>query len=130
MKKNYLIILFVFFIGNLFAQQNKIFTEGGVIIADEFHVTRPLSEIAREFPVDENKIYEKHESEDRENRKPQKFRKTVKDGPEYGNDPAGMQTTMGTVPGRAPIANWLGQSATGFRPMTHLVLPARIIIFK
>ena len=99
-----------------FAQSNKDIGKTVVIPCSDFHITRPLSEIAKEFPVDENFVYEKSESEDREGRKPQKFPKTVKDGPEYGNDPASLQTLMGTVPGRAPITNWPGQTATGFRP--------------
>jgi len=116
MKKNYLILLLVFVMSNLFAQNSEVFNTGGVIIADEFHITRPLSEIAREFPVDDNKFYGKKESGDRKHRKAQQFPKTVADGPEYGNDPSVMQTQMGTIPGRAPIANWAGQTASGFRP--------------
>ncbi len=116
MKNIYLIIISIFVMSNLFAQNSEVFNTGGVIIASEFHITRTLKEIAAEFPVDENKIYEKEESEDREHRVAQKFPKTVKDGPEYGNDPKLLQNEMGTIPGRAPIANWLGQTASGFRP--------------
>ncbi len=116
MKKHYLNLFFVFVMSSLFAQSNEIFNSGGVIIADEFHVTRPLTEIAREFPVDDDKIYVKKESGDRKHRKAQEFPLTVKDGSQYGNDPSSLQTEMGTVPGRAPIANWAGQIASGFRP--------------
>jgi len=116
MKKIYLIILMSFVMSNLFAQNKQEFTDGGVIIADEFHITRPLTELAREFPVDENKIYPKKESGDRKHRRAQKFEFSVEDGPQYGNDPSVMQTTMGGIPGRAPIANWAGQTASGFRP--------------
>ena len=49
--------------------------------------------IAREFPVDE-KPYDKDESEDRD-REPQKFPKTVADGPEYGNAPSSIQNKNG-----------------------------------
>ncbi len=115
MRKIYLLIFAICIaIGNLFAQRSN--NESGVITCTEFNITRPLRDIFAENPVDENKIYEKEESEDRENRKPQKFRFSVKDGLEYGNDPKVIQNEMGNVPGRAPITNWAGQTASGFRP--------------
>ncbi|HNS11050.1 MAG TPA: hypothetical protein PKM97_00445 [Bacteroidia bacterium] len=117
MKKTYTILFLIFCMSGLFAQNKQVFTDGGVIIADQFNITRPLTELAREFPVDENKIYPKKESGDRKHRRAQKFDFSVEDGPQYGNDPSVMQTTMGNIPGRAPISNWLGQNATGFRPM-------------
>ncbi len=96
----------------LFAQDNTT----GVITASEFHVTRPLIDIFTENPVDENKIYTEKESRDRENRVPAKFPFTVNDGPQYGNDIATMQGTMGDVPGDGLKANIAGQTASGFRP--------------
>jgi PKD repeat protein len=87
-----------------------------VIPCTEFHITKPLSELVKENPVDENKVYEEEESEDREHRKPQKFVFSEKDGPQYGNDPSSMQREMGSVAGKAPIQNWAGQTASGFRP--------------
>lgn len=116
MKKVSFLFSFLLIVNLGFAQSSKDLGKVVVIPCSDFHITKPLSEIAKEFPVDENFVYEKSESEDREERKPQKFPKTVKDGPEYGNDPASLQTIMGTVPGRAPITNWPGQTATGFRP--------------
>ena len=116
MKKIKLIILFLFTLSGLFARSGRDDNKTGVIISSEFHITRPIREIFAENPVDENKKYKNKESEDRKNRKPQKFPKTVKDGPEYGNDPNRMQTKMGNVSGRAPITNWAGQTASGFRP--------------
>ena len=116
MKKLTLIISCLFLIGTVSAQRNKVNQKEGSITCTQFGITAPLSKIFKEHPVDENKIYKNEESEDRENRKPQKFRKSVKDGPEYGNDETTMQHTMGDVPGRAPITNWLGQTASGFRP--------------
>src|SRR5436853_300956 len=86
----------------LFAQRSSNQTTG-VIVASEFHVTRPIREIFAENPVDESKIYKDEESEDRDNnRKPQKFRFKAEDGPEYGNDPSSVQNEMGNIPGRAP----------------------------
>jgi PKD repeat protein len=138
MKKFTLIISGLLLVGSLFAQQTKEDDKVVVIPCTEFHITRPLSELVKENPVDENKLYEKHESEDRENRKPQKFRKSVKDGPEYGNDPSTLQKDMGTVPGKAPIMNWAGQTASSFRPFdpsgaagpTHYVQMINSTTFK
>lgn len=91
--------------------------QSGVIHCSGFGVSRPLRDIARDFPVDEARIYKHPESEDRQRRQPQRFRFSPRDGMQYGNDSMSMQRRMGSVRGRAPIANWVGQSATGFRPM-------------
>lgn len=101
------------------AKRDKIEPDHGVITCSEFHITQPLRELVKKFPVNENELPKKREeeSEDREHRKPQKFVYSVRDGEQYGNAPSLLQTQMGAVPGRAPIANWPGQSATGFRPM-------------
>ncbi|MFN8143786.1 MAG: hypothetical protein U0073_05150 [Bacteroidia bacterium] len=116
MKK--VLLLSSFLLVNIltYAQVKKENGKVVVIKCSEFHITKPLSELAREFPVDEKKPYDKDESEDRDGREPQKFPKTVADGPEYGNAPSSIQTRMGDVPGRAPIANYPGQTASGFRP--------------
>jgi PKD repeat protein len=129
MKKVTLILSFFFVLNSVSAQKkmlnqndkqkNKATEKTVVIPCTEFHVTRPLTEIAAEFPVDENAIHKKEkESEDREGRTPQKFPKTAeKDGPAYGNDPSGIQDKMGEVPAKAPIMNFAGQTATsGIRP--------------
>ncbi|MBK6444630.1 MAG: IPT/TIG domain-containing protein [Bacteroidetes bacterium] len=116
MKKNYLLLLSLFVFSVTLALAKKDDGKVVVIQCTDFHITKPLREIVKEFPVDENKIYLKKESEDREGREPQKFPKTVEDGPEYGNNPAVIQTKMGDITGRAPITNWPGQTASGFRP--------------
>ncbi len=116
MKKNYLFLLLILLMTNVFGQYANDDNTTGVIKASEFGISRPLTEIAREFPVDDNKIYIKGESKDRGHRRAQEFPLTVEDGPQYGNDPSVLQTQMGTIPGRAPIANWAGQIASGFRP--------------
>ena len=61
----------------------------------------------------------KRESPDRNRRPHQTFIYTSADGPEYGNDLSVHQTTMGTrdISNKAPLTNWAGQEATGFRPM-------------
>jgi PKD repeat protein len=126
MKKITLILSGVFVLTSLSAQRGPWFKSSKaqklektlVIPCSEFHITRPLTEIVKDYPVDENfKKSKMEESEDRENRKPQKFKFSAKDGSEYGNDPATVQTEMGNVQGKAPIQNWLGQNATAFRPM-------------
>lgn len=88
-----------------------------VLYPTSFQITRPLSEIAELFPYEDNiSTSEMTESKDREHRQPQIFKYSVKDGPEYGNDPASIQTKMGT---RAPIptiVNWAGQNGGGYPP--------------
>lgn len=119
MRKNYLFICLLFLSTGIFAQgMNEI---SGFIVAEDFNITRPLREIVADHPIDPDTIQKKkkkkpEESLDRLHRIPQKFPKTVNDGPEYGNDPKSLQTKMGEEPGRAPIANWAGQTASGFRP--------------
>ena len=118
MKKITLIISCLFIINSLSAQRVKNNSQSGFITCSEFHITRPLREIFAGNPVDETKIYKGEESEDREHNIPQRFKKTVeKDGPAYGNDHSTIQTAMGTTPGRSPIENWAGQTATGFYPL-------------
>ncbi|REJ81426.1 MAG: hypothetical protein DWQ33_10575 [Bacteroidetes bacterium] len=110
------LLTILFYCAEIFAQQNPVTKSEGYIVPIEFKVTRPLIELAKEFPVDENKPHKKGESKDKKQRVPQKFEFTGEDGPEYGNDPEKIQSEMGGIPGRAPIANWAGQTATGFRP--------------
>ncbi|MBK5286500.1 MAG: hypothetical protein JJE25_13965, partial [Bacteroidia bacterium] len=112
MKKILLSILVFSSFNQLVAQNNTT----GVITASEFHVTRPLSEIFSENPVDENKIYLEKESRDRENRVPAKFLFSVSDGPQYGNDLSTIQKTKGEVSAEPTRANIAGQIASGFRP--------------
>lgn len=70
--------------------------ETGVIVASEFHITRPLTEIFRDNPVDENRNFGGIESSDRQHRIPANFPFTVADGPAYGNDERTLQTKWGT----------------------------------
>ena len=112
MKKIFFSVMALCAVSQINAQNNT----DGVITASEFHVTRPLREIVAENPVDENKVYDENESNDRENRAAQQFAFSVKDGKQYGNDDRTMQTAMGTVPSQPTRANILGQTASGFRP--------------
>lgn len=117
MKKTILLISCAFALSTTFAQKTLNDNQGVFIPCSDFHITRPLSEIAAENPVDENAPHPKaKESADRKMRKPHNFLKTVADGPEYGNDPKSIQDQMGDVPAKAPIMNFAGQTAAGFRP--------------
>jgi PKD repeat protein len=106
-----------------YSQEEKMNTETGVIVCDHFAITKPLRELAAEQPMTDEHLRELkreniRESKDRDHRVPQKFPYSVeKDGPAYGNDPSLIQHEMGQQPNKAPIMNFLGQNATGFRPM-------------
>ena len=116
MKKTILLISSVFALSMAtFAQSTKSDGTSGFITCTDFHITKPLREMFANMP--DPVIVKKGESEDREYNKPQKFKKSVKDGPQYGNDPNTMLNTMGTIPGRAPIKNYPGQTASGFYPL-------------
>ena len=112
MKRILVSVLALCSFGQLFAQDNTT----GVITSSEFHITRPLSEIAAENPVDEDKVYIEKESSDRQHRVAAEFPFTVADGPQYGNDDKTIQSRMGDVPAQPVRANVAGQTATGFRP--------------
>ncbi len=111
------ILLFLFATAFVFSlSAYKTNAQSNVIYCSEFHETRPLSEIVKEHPVDYSKL--PRESEDREHRKAQKFVFSPADGPQYGNDPATMQTQMGTIQNpKAALTSWAGQSVSGMYPL-------------
>lgn len=113
MKKLFSVLLTTILSCALFAQTEH--QESGVVVSSGFHITRPLSEIFAENPVDESKIVKK-ESSDRKHREATKFEFTPEDGEQYDNDPSTMQTAMGDKPSLGYKANWAGQTAAGFRP--------------
>lgn len=113
MKKLFTLWL-ALFAGTVMVAQTE-HQESGVIVSSSFHITRPLSEIFTENPVDESKIIKK-ESSDRQHREATKFEFTPEDGAQYDNDPSTMQTAMGDKPSMGYKANWAGQTAAGFRP--------------
>lgn len=119
MLKRFILIFAVLSCFSLTAQNNlpSQDSETGYIVADEFHVTRPLREIFAD--QSQFKDLEKEgESEDRKIREPQKFPFTVeKDGQAYGNDLTSMQRDGGKTDAGMTRANWAGQTASGFRPM-------------
>ena len=97
-------------------------SEFKVITCSDFHISKPLSELAKDFPYvpkKQGKFEQLEESKDRKNRDPQKFVYKAEDNPKlYGNDPSSIQTEMGerSAVNKAPIKNWPGQSGSGFRP--------------
>ncbi|WP_395045244.1 GEVED domain-containing protein [Flavobacterium sp.] len=113
MKKTLFIIFVILASFKLLAQDKKT----GVVAASDYAVTRPIREIFAENPVDESKLYGEKESEDRKNRKAQKFPFTVTNkGIAYGNDNESIQSKMGTVVALPIKLNIAGQTASGFRP--------------
>jgi PKD repeat protein len=120
MKKVTLLLGTLFFCLNFSAQEQKEMTTNNashVITCTDFHLTRPLSELSAEIPF-VPKVHNNEESADRGHRTPQTFQFTPEDGPEYGTDANVIQTEMGfrNPANKAPIKNWAGLSATGFRP--------------
>ncbi|MFM9005142.1 MAG: hypothetical protein ACKOSR_06530, partial [Flavobacteriales bacterium] len=95
--------------------------DSGYVVASQFAITPPLTELARQFPVDENaaisKEKEEEEAEDRKKHRPQKFKFSVEDDPiVYGNDEATIQRGPGEKPSDNMKASWGGQTTTVFRP--------------
>jgi PKD repeat protein len=120
MKKVTLLLGMLAFCLNFSAQVQKEMTTDNashVITCTDFHLTRPLSELSAEIPF-VPKVHDNEESADRGHRTPQTFQYTPADGPQYGTDANVIQTEMGfrNPANKAPIKNWAGLSATGFRP--------------
>ncbi len=114
MKKIYSLCVLIFISALVFGQRSDK-NSSGVVVANQFAISKPLTELP---PVDESKfVYEEEESEDRKNRKAQKFKFSVeKDGAAYGNDKSTLQTDKGSEESGETKAAWAGQSASGFRP--------------
>ncbi len=88
-----------------------------IIHCSEFNITKPLREIVAEHPIVENKTYSFSEYPDEKGRPVQTFPFTVeKNGIKYGNDPSLIQKSLGKYAEKAPLQNWAGQTASGFRP--------------
>ncbi len=119
MKKITLILSSIVFSAGIFAQnlEPTTPTTSSVITCTDFHITRPLSEIAKDKPFKHKENKENEEADDRSLRLAQTFVYSPEDGPEYGEDPAVRQTEMGTrsLANKAPIKNWAGQTSP-YRP--------------
>ena len=124
MKKLLLFLFGALSVASTFSQKNKPKenSQFEVITCSDFHISKPLSELAKEFPYVPKKqgtLEQIEESKDRKNRDPQKFIYKASDNTElYGNDSTSIQNKMGerSNQNKAPIKNWPGQSAAGFRP--------------
>lgn len=125
MRKLFITLLGFLFLSEGFSQvvQNPDGSE--TIYCENFHVTKPLRELAELYPVHDS-IYktrrERYLKKGSANtrRTPQKYMYTADtDAKLYGNDESIIQRTDGTRENgyRAPILNVEGQDATGFRPM-------------
>ena len=116
MKKIYLFLLWGLFASNAICAQS-INQSTELIRANDFQISRPLTEIFKDGPferiIDKERI---KESKDRENRKPIKYKYTARDGEKYGNDINNIQTKMGEREGATTRVNVAGQTASGFRP--------------
>ncbi|MCX6232378.1 MAG: T9SS type A sorting domain-containing protein [Bacteroidetes bacterium] len=117
MKKYYLGIIALLMAFSVNAQTSKQVNKSEVIVCDEFHVTKTLSEIAASQPVlDDLKDQIRKESEDRNNRIPyQKKRNPLALPLPTDEDPA-AQKTMGDRQAATILANWSGQSGTSYPP--------------
>jgi hypothetical protein len=113
MRKISLLFFALILCANFYAQKNE--SETDVIVASGFQITRPLAELAAEQESLQMDNIQKQESSDKENRKPQKFKLTAEDGPEFGNDPNSIQKEMGEVKASQLKANWAGQNGP-YRP--------------
>jgi hypothetical protein len=81
-----------------------------VITASEFRVAQPLNTMFTQSHVDKMDIKEAREMPDRKHRIPQKFMFSIADGPQYGNDPSVIQSTMGARQPKGVITSWEGQN--------------------
>lgn len=125
MRKISTLLLAFFWITQLNAQVIKNPDGSETIYCTNFHVTKPLRELALEYPIHDS-IYAKRakryddKGSSHTRRTPQTFLNSVeKDGAAYGNAPSLIQNKNGnrTDVTKAPILNVEGQDATGFRPM-------------
>lgn len=98
----------------------QVNSESTVIYCDEFHVTRPLRDLAKEGMDDIKRIEEarrkKFESPDKKHRTATIPEHTLEDGVEYATDEKFIQKGDGSRDNRAPLVNWAGLTASGFRP--------------
>lgn len=106
---------FFFAVVILFANAQN--NTSSVLTCTDFHITKPLTELAKNQKDLDKKFKKIHESEDRKHRKPQKFVYSSSDGEQYSEDPSVRQTEMGKRSSltKAPIKNWQGQTSP-YRP--------------
>ncbi len=117
MRRIYLVVILLFAAKNFLSQSNDLDPKNGVIVATQFAITRPISEIFAENPVDETQRIGEKISSDRKLRPAQQFPLAETGSPKYGNDESIQQKGMGHIDANDGLkANWTGQTASGFRP--------------
>lgn len=116
--KTFFLVCLIFALRPLKAQTAIKTNEVNVIPCSSFGISKPLSELMKTVISEEENIddLDKKQSEDRQNRPPQKFIFTEKDGMEYGEDPIVRQTVMGNRQPSPPIINIAGQNGTASPP--------------
>ena len=138
MKKAAIILYFTFFIRLLSAQNAFDNREVHVVHCSYFGISKPLSDIIENSSVvDEIAEEERVESTDRLYRMPQKFKFSVKNGEEYGEDPSVRQTSIGNRQANGPLVNWAGQTGNSYPPdptgaagLNHYVQAVNATTFK
>jgi hypothetical protein len=116
LKKKFFLLFILSPFCSVLAQQDNNDDKPEVITPVEFHISKPLREIAENFPFDEAIENDKKESKDHLNRASQTFLYNASDDPKYGNDPSSIQQTMGSRKTMSTITNWAGQSGTNYPP--------------
>ncbi len=117
MKKSIFLFSGVLTLSIVFGQTVQNDSKETVIVCSEFHITKPLSELFAESPI-ENVLRPKIKkvSTDRERRKIKKFPFKSTDGEQYREASEVRQTSMGERQQQAPLTNWLGQDGNGTYP--------------
>ena len=70
MRNFYLSLTLLLLSFEIFAQRRTDKGDAGYVVASHFAITKPLTEIAKEFPVDENTIVPREEEEESEEEEP------------------------------------------------------------
>lgn len=117
MKKTTLFITVLLITVGIYAQQKSTHSKpmvvsgpATVITASEFKVTKPLNTLFTKSQIDNMDFKGVKEMPDREHRIAQKFLFTIADGPQYGNDPATIQTQMGLKKSPGVKTQWEAQN--------------------
>jgi hypothetical protein len=110
MKKNTLLLVFLLTVYVTYGQEKADDSSVIVYPCTQFSVSRPLIELMES----ENIVMESSEpwfAPDKEHRLPQHFQFSAEDGPEYGNDPATIQSQQGRSVAIPVLTSWLGLGA-------------------
>ncbi len=94
-------------------------TESHVIPCSNFTITPPLRDLMQKEIEEDKEGNVTYEHEDKRDMPVQTFKYNVEDdGPAYGNEPSIIQSEFGekNVGDKVILQNWIGQSASGFRP--------------